>query len=80
MNQSSIAVGTVKAYGSVILGTIGFRAQYMEIEALVWSVPLVAEKAAAYGVPVVRSFEALVSKYPPSNVDELIGTPRELQA
>jgi hypothetical protein len=69
-------IGTVKAYGSVMLGTIGFRAQYMEIEALARSGPRVAEKAAAYGVPVVPSFEALVSQYPPSSVDELIGAPR----
>lgn len=75
-NIGDSVIGTVKAHGSVILGTIGFRAQYMEIEALVDSSPLVAERAAAYGVPTVPSFEALVSQYPPSNVDELIGAPR----
>jgi hypothetical protein len=80
MNISSIVIGTVKAYGSVVLGTIGFRAEYMEIEALARSGSLVAEKAAAYGVPTVPSFEALVDQYPPSNVDELIGAPRELLA
>jgi hypothetical protein len=75
-NIDNTVVGTVRAHGSVMLGTIGFRAQYMEIEALVNSSPLIAEKAAAYGVPMVPSFEVLVSQYPPSNVDELIGAPR----
>jgi hypothetical protein len=74
--DSGYVIGTVKAYGSVVLGTIGFRAQYMEIEALARSGPLVTEKAATYGVPTVPSFEALVSQYPPSSVDELIGAPR----
>jgi len=81
MNISSIVVGTVKAYGSVVLGTIGFRAEYMEIEALVGSNPLIPVMAGVYGVPVVPDFETLLSHYPPSNVDELIGAPsRELLA
>jgi hypothetical protein len=77
IDPPSFVIGTVRAYGSVMLGTIGFRAEYMEIEALARSrSSLVAEKAAAYGVPMVPSFEVLVSQYPPSNVDELIGAPR----
>lgn len=78
LREASYVIGTVKAYGSVVLGTVGFRAQYMEIEALVRSGPRVTEKAAAYGVPTVPSFGVLVSQYPPSNVDELIGAPGEL--
>ena len=64
-------IGSVKAHGKIILGTLGFRAEYMEIEALC-SVDRGCY-ADAYGVPRFPTLEELLENFPPSNVTELIG-------
>lgn len=69
-------VGTVTAHGKIVLGTKGFRAEYMTIEALSLDHPTYSWLAQAYDAVAVHSFDELTSKYPPSNVDELLGVSR----
>lgn len=72
LTSAGYVIGTVKAYGSVVLGTIGFRAEYMVIEALVNTNSFVVEKARRYQAALVSSFDELVTRYPPSDVTELL--------
>jgi hypothetical protein len=62
--------GSIKAFGRVILGTKGFRAEKVEIEAL-WGKG--GKRAAEfYGVPWIPTKKEFLEAYPPPNVDELI--------
>jgi len=62
--------GTVSAHGAVVLGTKGFRAQRVELDAL-WG--RTSEAAAeVYGVPWFQFEREMLQEFPPSNVDELL--------
>lgn len=66
-----VAVGSIKASGRIILGTLGFRAERVEIEALVGGqARTVAEDT--YHVPWFPTMAQLLEEFPPSNVDELL--------
>lgn len=69
-------LGVIKAYGNVVLGTLGFRAQYAEIEALVPTFymydnigPLLADR---YQVPILRDLREMERMFPSIPVDELL--------
>lgn len=56
--------GSIKATGHIVLGTRGFRAEYVEVEALYGSGtigPIVAEQ---YGVPWFENQDRLVEEFP----------------
>jgi hypothetical protein len=65
--------GSVKASGLVIMGTEGFRAQKVEVEAL-WSInrrhEVVAER---YGVPFYHRSAVPFIKYPSANLKAILG-------
>ena len=74
-------IGVIKAYGKVVLGTLGFRAQYAEIEAL----SMVSHEIARtvndyyqvpcfdyYQVPCFADYGEMLEKFPPIPVDELL--------
>ena len=81
--------GSIKAYGHVILGTTGFRAQYVEIESLWipneterWRLlerrltPVLSVIRDHYpDVPVFDTWADLMQAFPPIPVTELIGPP-----
>lgn len=62
--------GSVKAWGRISLGTIGFRAEYCQVEAVYG----VSSRAAArrYGVPWFRTKDRMLAQFPPENVTELL--------
>jgi hypothetical protein len=62
--------GTVSAHGAIVLGTQGFRAQRVELDALWGRTSEVA--AEVYGVPWFQSERQMLQEFPPSNVDELL--------
>jgi len=62
--------GTVSAHGAVVLGTKGFRAQRVELDALWGRAGYAAAKA--YGVPWFATEREMLQEFPPSNVDELL--------
>jgi hypothetical protein len=64
--------GTVSAHGAVVLGTRGFRAQRVELDAL-WGRGANKVAAEAYGVPWFATEREMLQEFPPSNVDELLG-------
>lgn len=75
-------IGTIKAYGKVVLGTAGFRAEKAEIESI-YLPPRLATYAASfladlYNVPVFTSLRELILKFPPIPVDHLIDVYEEL--
>lgn len=63
-------IGSLKASGRVVLGSRGFRAERVEIEAL--ARPCAKYVATYYGVPWFPTMEDLVAEFPPSNVDSLL--------
>lgn len=63
--------GTVSAHGAVVLGTKGFRAQCVEIDALWGQTSFAAAKI--YGVPWFMTEWEMLQEFPPSSVDELLG-------
>jgi hypothetical protein len=72
-------VGVIKAYGNVVLGTKGFRAQYAEIEALLplslygGLVPEIWEASRdLYQVPVFEDHDSMLEQFPPISVKELL--------
>lgn len=67
---AGLAQGSIKASGRILLGTRGFRAEKMEIEAL-WGK---GSKRVAkwYGVPWLPTKKEFLEAFPPPNVDELI--------
>jgi len=75
--------GSIKAYGHVILGTTGFRAQYVEIESLWIPDALEGRHTLALSVirdhypdvPVFDTWADLMQAFPPIPVTELIGPP-----
>lgn len=69
-NECGLAHGSIKASGRILLGTVGFRAEKAEIEAL-WGKGCKAT-AKAYGVPWLPTREEFVEAFPPPSVDELI--------
>ena len=69
-----IVVGSIKAYGKIILGDLGFKAQYAEIESLVVPGPMTAAFQHRYPqVKIFDRFTDLVKEFPPIPVDELLG-------
>lgn len=71
----NIVNGVIKAYGNVVLGTQGFRAQYAEVEALVargGGLLLREALAQVYQVPVFPTWNELLEQFPPIPVGELL--------
>ena len=74
-------MGTIKAYGHVILGTEGFRAQYAEIEAIsapwggLYTQGTMDYLSHKYEVPAFPSYQRLVEAFPPIPVGELLPEP-----
>lgn len=73
--QPPFVLGSIRAYGKVILGTGGFRAQYAEIEAL--AIAYASPVPLPYNVPIFSSLTELVEQFPPIPVDHLLE--RELE-
>lgn len=73
-------VGSVKAYGKIILGTLGFRAQFVEIEAVAVShdirVPPLSDVLSAtreiYQIDIFGNLDQLVKAFPPIPVNHLL--------
>jgi len=68
--------GSIKAYGRVILGDLGFKAQYAEIESLTsyWGPSDLTDQLRAWypGVPVFDTAPELAEAFPPIPVTELL--------
>lgn len=63
--KSSFIVGSFKATGSVILGTVGFRAEKVEVEALCGNYPRIGkELSRQYNVPWFETREELLTQFP----------------
>lgn len=80
MAQAAIAVddlhihGTVSAHGLIVLGTGGFRAQRIQVDAF-WGPGVRTQKAMEqYEVPWFRTREQMIRKFPPTSVKELLKT------
>ena len=69
--------GVIKASGTVILGTLGFRAQYAEIEALYLHGCYADDHwvFTQYNVPIYTDFDAMVRHFPPISVRHLLPEP-----
>lgn len=67
--------GSIKASGRIILGTNGFRAEKVEVEALYrYTTDGFGQTLATmYNVPLFRTQAALEEAFPPPNVEALIG-------
>lgn len=62
--------GSVKAYGLISLGTLGFRAEYARVEAVYGrGARAVARR---YKVPWFRNQEKMLAEFPPPDVAELL--------
>ncbi len=70
--------GAISAHGRIVLGTEGFRAQYVKIDAL-WGGTEAIDAAQSYGVPWFQSEKEMLEKFPPSDVTELVGRPHPLR-
>jgi hypothetical protein len=74
-----LAYGSIKAYGRVVLGTAGFRAQYAEIEALFVD-PFVGTRLRWHGgwkgIPMYQEREMFLKDYPPISVENLLPEPQ----
>lgn len=73
-------VGTIKAYGKVILHEEGFRAEYAEIEGLILhpvsDTPLLRKVLRLfYQVPIFNSAAELMYHFPPISVEHLMPAP-----
>ena len=68
--------GTVSAHGRIVLGTGGFRAERITIDALFGDTHdgHTQDAADRYGVPRFLTKEQCLEKFPPSNVEELLRT------
>jgi hypothetical protein len=77
--SSSFMYGSIKAHGRIILGDHGFRAEYAEIEALLWhGLPIryidpdVGLAGALNSVPFYTTRKKFLKDYPPISVDHLL--------
>lgn len=81
LGLAPVVAGVIKAYGKVILGTEGFRAQYAEIEALsVGNLGSVSGEAKEslrnrYQVPVYPNRDGMLLDFPPISVQHLLPEP-----
>jgi hypothetical protein len=82
-----LVIGVIKAYGKVILGTKGFRAQYAEIEALAIRYDQLSsgysdlvETLTQYQVPIFVTEYEMVEKFPPIPVTELLPKEEAIRA
>lgn len=64
--------GTVSAHGYIVLGTGGFRAQRVQVDAF-YGPGGGSHAALIYKVPWFKTVYEMVSEFPPSNVNELLG-------
>jgi hypothetical protein len=71
--------GSIKAHGRIILGDQGFRAEYAEIEALLWrGLPIALTPdndglfEALSSVPFYTDRKKFLKDYPPISVDHLL--------
>jgi hypothetical protein len=71
--------GSIKAHGRIILGDQGFRAEYAEIEALLWYGPPIRYVdpagdlvTALNSVPFYTDRRKFLKNYPPISVDHLL--------
>lgn len=79
--RHGLVLGVVAGYGRVLVGTQGWRSRYARVLAL-YADPTVTDHtrelgatAAAYGAPVYRNLDAIVSEWGPDRdlVDRLTG-------
>lgn len=72
-------VGSIKAYGKVLVGPKGFKAQKAEIEALVFGGTVFTRTVMSemWGVPIFSSTSELLEAFPPIPVDHLIPSEEE---
>jgi hypothetical protein len=78
-DSTSLMYGSIKAHGRIILGDHGFKAEYAEIEALLWyGLPIRyidpdgALATALNSVPFYKSRKKFLKDYPPIPVDHLL--------
>ena len=64
--------GAISAYGRIVLGTGGFRAQRVRIDAVWGPGPVTRRAAKVHGVPWFRTRKAMLEQFPPSDVTELL--------
>jgi hypothetical protein len=77
-------IGSIKAYGRIVIGTRGFRAEKVHLEALCLTPnhchayyakarrKAVKKAASIYGVPFFSGLETMLAAFPSQSVDELI--------
>jgi hypothetical protein len=77
--SGNLMYGSIKAYGRIILGDSGFKAEYAEIEALLWHGLPIRYKYPDGGlakildsVPFYTSRKKFLKDYPPISVDHLL--------
>ncbi len=81
VDSRGIVFGSIKAYGSVILGEKGFRAGKAEIEGLapetVWIAndhwDILKQLGDQYQVPIFPTIDLLMDAFPPISVEHLLG-------
>ncbi len=69
-SRSDFVHGCIRAHGRIILGTAGFRAQRVEMEAIYGRGNRVI--ASNYNVPWFATLGELLEHFPPSSVDALL--------
>jgi hypothetical protein len=76
-----MVTGVISAHGKVLLGTQGFRAKSVRIDALCAEAPggnldfgLVKLAAEKYGVPCFRTSAEMLEEFPRVSIAELVGT------
>jgi hypothetical protein len=69
--------GTVSAHGRIVLGTGGFRAQRIRLDAM-WG--QASEYAASlYDVPWFRTQDSMLAEFPPCNLSQLLQYQQEVE-
>jgi hypothetical protein len=62
--------GTISAHGRIVLGTGGFRAQRVRLDAM-WG-QASEDAASLYNVPWFRTQDSMLAEFPPSNLGQLL--------
>jgi len=72
-SYGEIVHGSIRAWGRVVIGELGFRAERAQVEA-VWSdYPFTRSNVAMrYGVPSFESKEDFLKAFPPTGVRDLL--------
>lgn len=65
-------IGVIRASGRILLGSHGFRAEKVQVVALVCGLPLLARVLRSHGYVVYPTLEQLVAAHPPEDMSGLI--------